>query len=105
MTPKRILRRNSKGKFTSAVGDENIAPIQVRDAIEIPKNRILATLKKIITCLLVLLLGIPWSIIVYEPVKNYSVHAVEYIGNLTTGIKENACSCKSPPKDCSVNKL
>lgn len=50
-----------------------------------------------------LLLSIPWSVIIFEPAKNYGTHFADYVGNVTSSLRENVCSCRiSPPCKSSL---
>lgn len=81
--------RDSLGRFTP--GTEDVGTT----LLEIPKYHFWRSIKTIVFFCIVVIVSLPWSVIFFEPAKTYSSHLVDYVGNLTSVIKDSACSCRS----------
>ena len=83
--------RDSHTRFTP--GAEETYPT----LLELPKIKFWRSIKAIIFFCIVVVVSLPWSVIFFEPAKTYSARFVDFMGNLTSVIKDSACSCRSLP--------
>lgn len=98
MTSKKKPKRDGHGRFADSTQDDSaIAPLFA------PRS-MWSRFKSGIILLLVVVLGIPWSVLMFEPMKVYSSQFVDLVQNKTSDIKYSLCSCKLPSPD-PRNKL
>jgi hypothetical protein len=92
MSSKRKQNRDSTGRFTGKEDSEEEAITTVTEKIGFLWRR----LKLILFVLTFVVLSIPWSVMVFEPAKNYGNLLMEYAKNMTTDVHYNLCSCPLP---------
>jgi hypothetical protein len=85
MSPKK--RRDSLGRFVSDGQDSD------SEQVEVPKVRFWGKMRAVIVLTMMLVLGLPWTVIFFQPAKDYGNHMFDLMGNVTNQLKENMCSC------------
>jgi hypothetical protein len=55
--------------------------------------KFLTKLKTIIFFSVILILSLPWTVIFFEPAKTYGTYMMGAVGNMTSNIRNNVCSC------------
>lgn len=88
MSPPQKKSRDSLGKFLPAIlSDES-------ETQEVKRYNIWRICRFLGATLLMLLVGLPWTVLFIEPAKTYGTTAVEFMGNVTTGVRDNLCNCR-----------
>jgi hypothetical protein len=92
MSNRRKQARDTCGKFISKTDETLEETITLGEKL----GRIWRNLKVLMFFLTCVFLTLPWSVMVYEPAKNYGTLAVDYVRNLTVDVHGNLCSCPLP---------
>jgi hypothetical protein len=80
-------KRDSLGKFTSSKDDEEGKLNKIN--ISSIWNRV----KVVMVLLIFVVLSLPWTILIYEPTKNFGSNIGDMLTNYTTEIKDSYCHC------------
>ena len=94
--PSSTRKRDNSGKFTSGYEDElesETAPSKMF------VSKILPSLKSIFLIMILFFLGLPWSVLFYQPAKEWSSSIVEHLLVYAQDVKGNMCAC---PLTCEL---
>jgi hypothetical protein len=83
-------KRDTNGRFTTS--DEESMTTKIFS------SRIIPSLKGWFMILILFFLGLPWSVLFYEPAKIWSGNAMEYFINNAMDFKASVCSCSIKPQ-------
>jgi len=91
--------RDSNGKFTS----DSITEKEKSQDSPKASSRIWKVVKSFLGVVVIVVLIIPWTVIVYEPAKNFSHSSTAVLMEATNTLKDSLCNCqckegRTPPK-------
>jgi hypothetical protein len=80
-------KRDLFGRFTAGSQDSDS---EKSDTVRVTTC---GKMKSLVVAILILLLGLPWSVLFFQPAKDYGHQVYDFVGNVTNQLKDNLCSC------------